>query len=191
MYIVGFSLGSFIVRSMPDLSAYDKEILIGTGYQPAAMLHAMRDLIAVKFNKQMSKSSDEIRKMAFDSYNKHFKNCPNNYWLLSDDAARNEYETDRLVNTRMTPKFFYEFLRGMEYTSKNLKNPNNTIPTLFIYGKNDPVGDFGKGVTKVFKAYHKNNSSTEIKCVEGTHDVLHNNGSSKAVFKEIERYLDA
>lgn len=191
VYIVGFSLGSFIVRSMPDLSAYNKEILIGTGYQPAAMLHVMRGLIAVKFNKQMSKSSDEIRKMAFDSYNKHFKGYPNNYWLLSDDAARNEYETDRLVHTRMTPKFFYEFLRGMEYTSKNLKNPNNTIPTLFMYGKKDPVGDFGKGVAKVFKAYHKNNSSTEIKCVEGTHDILHNNESSKAVFKEIERYLDA
>lgn len=190
VYIVGFSLGSFIVRSMPDLSAYNKEILVGTGYQPAAMLHVMKGLIAVKFNKQMSKSSDEIRKMAFDSYNKHFKGYPNNYWLLSDDAARNEYEADRLVHTCMTPKFFYEFLRGMEYTSKNLKNPNNTIPTLFMYGKNDPVSNFGKGVAKVFKAYHKNNSSTEIKCVEGTHDILHNNESSKAVFKEIERYLD-
>ena len=62
----------------------------------------------------------------------------------------------------MTPKFFYEFLRGMEYTSKNLKNPNNTIPTLFMYGKNDPVGNFGKGVAKVFKAYHKHYSSTEM-----------------------------
>ena len=53
VYIVGFSLGSFIVRSMPDLSAYNKEILVGTGYQPAAMLHVMKGLIAVKFNKQM------------------------------------------------------------------------------------------------------------------------------------------
>lgn len=153
VYIVGFSLGSFIVRSMPDLSAYNKEILVGTGYQPAAMLHVMRGLIAVKFNKQMSKSSDEIRKMAFDSYNKHFKGYPNNYWLLSDDAARNEYEADRLVHTCMTPKFFYEFLRGMEYTSKNLKNPNNTIETLneaYLFAQSTTIRSIA-----AFKAYRK------------------------------------
>ena len=33
---------------------------------------------------------------------------------------------------------------------------------------------FGKGITKVYKAYYKNNKNTEIRCINGkTHDVLH------------------
>lgn len=190
LFIVGFSLGSFIVRSLNNLDCYEKEILIGTGYQPAFLLHMMRKTISLKFKKRMSLASDTVKNLAFNSYNKNFKNCPDNYWLLSDDLAREMYEKDRLVKTDMTPRFFCEFLRGMEYTTKKLKNPNNSIPTLFIYGKNDPVGNFGKGVKKVFKAYRNHNSLTEIQSVPGTHDVLHNNGSSKDVFKLIEKYLD-
>lgn len=191
IYIIGFSLGSFIVRSMDDLSPYKKEILIGTGYQSDTLLHVMRKLISIKFKRSMSVASAEVKKLAFDSYNNQFKNCPDNYWLLSDDSERERYEKDSLVNTRMTPKFFCEFLRGMEYTSLKLKNPNNSIPTLFISGEKDPVGDFTKGVNKVFKEYKKNNPLTEIEYIaHATHDILHNNGRSKNVFKDIEKYIN-
>lgn len=191
IYIIGFSLGSFIVRSMNDLSPYRKEILIGTGYQPNILLQVMRKLISAKFKRSMSVSSAKIKKLAFDNYNKKFKNCPDNYWLLSDDSEREKYEKDRWVNTKITPRFFCEFLRGMEYTSLKLKKPNNSIPTLFISGEKDPVGDFTKGVAKVFKAYKKRNPLTEIEYVpHATHDVLHNNGHSKNVFKDIEKYIN-
>lgn len=38
IYILGFSLGSFIVRSLDSLKGYAAEILIGTGYQPTIVL---------------------------------------------------------------------------------------------------------------------------------------------------------
>ena len=91
-----------------------------------------------------------------------------------DENARKSYENDKLVKRDFTPGFFCEFLTGMIYTNKKLKKPNNTIPTLFIYGSDDIVAGFGKGITKVYKAYYKNNKNTEIYCVDGkTHDVLH------------------
>ena len=50
IFLLGFSLGSFIVRTADDLSAYKKEILIGTGYQSAFLLHVLRNLIVRKFS---------------------------------------------------------------------------------------------------------------------------------------------
>ena len=76
----------------------------------------------------------------------------------------------------------------MECASRNPKNPNNTIPTLFLYGKKDPVSGFGKGIRKVYKAYKENNPDTEIRSFPGTHDILHDSGC-EALFKEIEDFI--
>ena len=76
----------------------------------------------------------------------------------------------------------------MECARRNLKNPNNTIPTLFLYGKKDPVSGFGKGIRKVYKAYKENNPDTEIRSFPGTHDILHDS-MYESIFKTIADYL--
>ena len=174
IFILGFSLGSFLVRSLNDLSDYAGQVLIGTGYQPTFILKLLRLYLRTKYRNKMNIKSDEIKDLAFSNYNNKFKDKPQNYWLLTDEDARKEYENDNLVKRDFTPGFFCEFLTGMIYTNKKLKKPNNTIPTLFIYGSDDIVAGFGKGITKVYKAYYKNNKNTEVYCVDGkTHDVLH------------------
>ena len=178
IFILGFSLGSFLVRSSNSLSDYAGQILIGTGYQATSILKVLRLYLRTKYRNKMNIKSDEIKDLAFSNYNSKFKNKPENYWLLTDENARKSYENDKLVKRDFTPGFFCEFLTGMIYTNKKLKKPNNTIPTLFIYGSDDIVAGFGKGITKLYKAYYKNNKNTEIYCVDGkTHDVLHDTNS--------------
>ena len=90
------------------------------------------------------------------------------------DFTEKLLENDKLVKRDFTPGFFCEFLTGMIYANKKLKKPNNTIPTLFIYGSDDIVAGFGKGINKVYEAYYKNNKNTKMYRVNGkTHDVLH------------------
>lgn len=36
-----------------------------------------------------------------------------------------------------------------------MKRINKSLPLLFVSGEEDPVGDFGKGVSKAFDAYRK------------------------------------
>lgn len=160
IYLIGFSLGSFLVRSMDSLDGYEKEILIGTGQQPAFLLSILNSCIKMKNRNKMKYSSDEVTAMAFGPYNKHFKDKPEDYWLLTDPAARDDYENDIWVKKKLTPKFFSEFLNGMIYTGKKLKHPNNSVPTLFLYGKEDPVSGFGKGITEVYTSYMKENKDT-------------------------------
>ena len=135
IYLLGFSLGSFIVRTNADLTPYKKEILIGTGAQSAFLMRIMRTWIGKKYTGKMSCASDKIYDLMFGTYGKKFKGRPANYWLLTDNEKRREYADDSLVRQDVSPAFFCEFSKGMECASRNLKNPNNTIPTLFLYGK--------------------------------------------------------
>ena len=174
IFILGFSLGSFLVRSLNDLSDYNGQVLIGTGYQPTFILKLLHLYLRIKYHNKMNIKSDEIKELAFSNYNNKFKDKPENYWLLTDENARKAYENDKLVKRDFTPGFFCEFLKGMIYTNKKLKKPNNSIRTVFIFGSDDIVAGFGKGVAKVYKAYRKNNKNTRMYRVEGnTHDVLH------------------
>ena len=188
IYLLGFSLGSFIVRTNADLSPYKKEILVGTGNQSAILMKAMRKVISKRYAKQMSSASDKIYDLLFGTYEKKFKDKPENYWLLTDDAKRAEYTKDRFVCQDLSPSFFCEFSKGMEYASRKMRHPNNIIPTLFLYGKEDPVSGFGKSIQKVYKLYKKNNPDTEIKVFPGTHDILHDFGC-EALFKEIDDFI--
>ena len=54
---------------------------------------------------------------------------------MTDNEKRKEYTGDSLIRQDVSPAFFCEFSKGMECASRNLKNSNNPIPTLFLYGK--------------------------------------------------------
>ena len=190
LFLLGFSLGSFLVRSMSDFSDYTGTILIGTGYQPTAVLQAMRFYIKTKYRKHMNMPCEEIKKLAFDSYNQKFKGLPADYWLLTSEKARTAYHDDKLVNTSFTPQFFCEFLKGMCIAnSKMHKNPCYAIPQLFISGEKDPVGNFEKGINKVVSAYQDKNALTYYRYIKNrTHDILHDADCEK-VYDIIESFI--
>lgn len=121
IYLLGFSLGSFIVRTNADLTPYKKEILIGTGAQSAFLMRIMRTWIGKKYTGKMSCASDKIYDLMFGTYGKKFKGRPANYWLLTDNEKRREYADDSLVRQDVSPAFFCEFSKGMECASRNLK----------------------------------------------------------------------
>ena len=70
-----------------------------------------------------------------------------------------------------------------------LQHPNNIIPTLFLYGRNDPVTGFGKGIKKVYTKYRATNAQTEIQSFPGTHDILHDIWK-ESVYKAIKEFLE-
>ena len=178
--LLGFSLGSFLVRSLTNKNDYKAQILVGTGYKPTILLRLVRLYLRIKYRKHMKDVSEEVKKIAFSNYNNKFKDKPENYWLLTDDAARKEYEDDKLVKTSFTPGFFCEFLRGMIYVNKQMKKHKDTIPTLIINGTHDLVGD---GIERVI-SYYQSPMNADIKISGKTHDVLHDKG-----YEEVLDYI--
>ena len=179
--LLGFSLGSFLVRTylIDYKEPIDAAIIMGTGYIPNFKI-AIAKMLANKEAKKVGEenTSPVIKSLTFENYNKLFK--PNRTecdWLCSNEEALDEYLKDSLRGESYSAGLFRELLSGMQYTSnlKNIEKMNKRMPILLLSGDKDPVGDFGKGVIKTFDIFRKAGiENVDIKLYQNLrHDILH------------------
>lgn len=158
---LGHSLGSFVVRSWlirwPE--SLQAAVLTGTGQQSG--LSVRMGLAAAKGAARREgedQPSQQVRALLFGNYNRMF--APNRTpvdWLCANMAAVDSYLSDPLCSLDVTPGLFRELMSGMQFASKkaNLQQMDKTCPVLFLSGKDDPVGELGKGVEKAAAAFRK------------------------------------
>lgn len=179
--MMGFSLGSFLARTylIDYPGKVDGAILVGTGQMGDFLLQMARK-IAVKEGKKYGEASttEKIKKLTFGTYNKKFKPNRTDYdWLCASTTSLDQYIADPLRGEAMSCGLFRELLDGMKYTASknNMKKMNLTKPVLFLSGKSDPVGDFGKGVDKAYRAFQSVGVlDVSVKMYDGLrHDILH------------------
>ena len=196
-YMLGFSLGSFLLRTYlieyPGIA--DAAIIMGTGETPPVQI-ALAKFIANKEAKKVGENhtSPMIKKLTFDTYNKFFAPNRTDYdWLCSDNEGLDEYIADQMRGGNLSAGLFREMLSGMKFTSeiKNLKKMNLDTPILFISGDEDPVGEKGKGV---IKAYHKFQNigmkDVEIKLYPKLrHDILHEK-CKKEIYEYVYNWIE-
>lgn len=180
--ILGFSLGSFLVRTyLIDYAQelLDGAIIMGTGYIPNFKI-AIAKMMANKEAKKVGEenTSPVIKSLTFETYNKLFK--PNRTafdWLCSNEEALDEYIKDPLRGENYSAGLFREMLTGMQYTAelKNIQKMNKKMPIFLLSGDKDPVGEFGKGVIKTHEIFKKAGiEDVEIKLYPNLrHDILH------------------
>ena len=75
---------------------------------------------------------------------------------------------------------------------KNLENINKDLPILFISGKADPVGAYGKGVLKGYRMYKKAGlKNVKIKLyAQMRHEILNEIDKDK-VYLDIYKFLES
>lgn len=178
-YMLGFSLGSFLVRShqMKYSNTVDKIILVGTGMPSHLQLSIAHTMVNLRCSKKKQETpSNYIRSLVFNSYNKKIPNTLTEFdWLYKSQLALEKYRQDANVQTKMTPKFFLEFLNGMVDLNKNeydaLAKEISLPDVLFLYGEEDPVSE---GVDIVEWRYRSLGAAVRVvKIPEMRHDVLH------------------
>ena len=157
-FLMGFSLGSFLVRDV--LNAYPTDtlsgaILMGTGYQPRWLLEIMQKIVAGQIKKVgFDKPSALVRKLSFGMYNDKFKpNRTDVDWLSTNEAAVDGYLADPLVRRQTSAGMFWELLGSMKRHSdpKEYIAWDKNMPVLLISGEEDPVGNAGKGVKLIHR----------------------------------------
>ena len=151
LFLLGFSLGSFLVREYmqePD-PKMDGVILIGTGHQPKMLLKLIQSIVKSQIRKVgFTGASPLVRKLSFDSYNQKFRpNRTESDWLCSDEGSLDRFLADPLRRRNIAAGTFYELLCAMERTGQ--PKANGPVPVLLLGGDRDPVGDFGKGTRAV------------------------------------------
>ena len=184
--MLGFSLGSFLLREYlgkyPDDSS--AAIIMGTGHQPGWLLSVMISIVNGQIKKAgLDGSTDLIKKLSFGTYNQKFKpNRTEADWLCADQQQLDEYLKDPLVRKNISAGLFRDLLASMKRSGKvsAYDTWNKNLPVLLISGQDDPVGDSGKGVQKVYQQMQKAGmKQTELRMIgNARHDVLHEKGNS-------------
>ena len=161
-FMLGHSMGSILMRQYMQMhgNGLAGVLLLGVvSEQPQALLGFGRFLCkcigAVKGEHHRSKLVDY---MVTGTFNNKFKpTLTRADWVTSDAAKLDQYVNDPLCSFVFTVNAYYHMLGGLKQISKKesaFMIPKS-LPVLLAAGSDDPCGDFGKGVRKIFERYKK------------------------------------
>ena len=194
--MLGHSMGSLFTRAYiakyPD--SIDGVILSGTSGEsgPLVLLGKTIAWIQGLFKGKKSKSY-LLNSMTFKDYNKAFKPTKTEFdWLSRDLAKVQEYIEDHFCGKVVSNRFYFDLLSLVSFINRNntfIKTPKD-LPILLISGEQDPVGNFGKGVKKVYNKYKKSGQKN-IKLIlypEARHEML-NEINREDVYNDILNWI--
>lgn len=179
-YIFGHSMGSFLTRSLlyvhPELELHGV-VLCGTGWLSASVLAAGRALCALAIRRRGAEGfSPLVESLMFGAYNRKFRpNRTPNDWICSSPEAVDCYTADPLCGGQVTLGLSRDMLRGMTQNQKrkNLARMQNALPVHFIAGRDDPVGNMGRGVTRTADAFRRAGmQQVSMRLFDGRHEIL-------------------
>ena len=187
-FLLGFSFGSFLLREY--LGCYFDDpagaIIMGTGYQPPALLSVMAAIVKSQWKKQgFDGTTDLVRKLSFGTYNQKFQpNRTQADWLCGDNLQLDEYLADPLVRKDISSGLFSDLLNSMKRTGSHFAYDHweTHIPILLLSGERDPVGDNGNSIQTIYKRMKKTGieNVTMHLLPEARHDLLHEAASGAA-----------
>ena len=158
-FLLGHSMGSFLARTLmvEHLDFYSGVILSGTGANRGIEGKLGEFICKREIKKNGTKSRGTIvNKFFFKSLNKHIENSKTDFdWLSCDSNEVEKYIRDPKCGFICTYQFFLDLFEGIKIANDPLKAAAipKDLPILIISGENDPVGNMGKGVKKVYKLY--------------------------------------
>ncbi len=193
--LFGHSMGSFVARLYAEKyqSSIDALIIHGTA-GPNSILPLGRMLVKLlKLIRGERHRSKFVRSMADGDYNKAFdKSEGDGAWLTRDPAM----VADRVGNPKNDFIFtlsgyadLFEMLGECNKDEWFEKFPKQ-LPTLVISGGDDPVGNFGKGVSYVYNKLRVSGAQAELKMYDGARHELFNEINREEVFCDLIAWLD-
>ncbi len=174
--LLGHSMGSFIARCVAlEEGAPDGLILVGTGGpQPTGALGIfMCDVLSKLYGKRHI--SYFMQGMVFGDYDRKFPEEYKNRWITVDTANLIKYKDDPFCTFRFSVSAISDLihLHQRANSAQFFSDVSSEIPILLLSGEDDPVGDFGKGVKKVYQKLLKKQKNVTMHLYPGfRHEIL-------------------
>ena len=198
-YMLGFSLGSFLVREYLGLwpQKIAGAVIMGTGSQPGLILSVIMKVVKGQVKKAgWDNTTELVKQLSFGTYNQKCRpNRTQADWLCADTQQLDRYLADPLVRADISAGLFYQLLASMKRTGKvkTYAGWNKELPVLLLSGQTDPVGDGGKGVLAVKAGMQKAGiGNVTLQLLEGArHDLLHEyaSGAAESVQQLIAQWI--
>lgn len=195
--ILGHSMGSIILRRYLQKYATTTDLAIIMGTLP--IVKSSKAMIPIALAKMIR----FFKRNAFSPFMAELLNKPllakmdnpqtKFDWISSDEKQVEKYVNDPLCGYAYTPSFYIGFLQMCVDVNKSENmSEGKDIPLLFISGKDDPVGEFGKGVQELYEYYGAHGYfHLTLQLMEGyRHEVL-NEKDRMTTYKFIDEWLSA
>ena len=160
-FILGHSMGSYLFRKF--LATYQDPLagalIIGTGFiPPAKTLLGLTLVHCIVLIKGWHHRSPLITKLTFgNSYHSLPSDSQQDSgsWLTRDLEIIKKNKADPYANFRFTLNGYKGLFQTVFFVclQKNIKKIPKGLPVLIASGDQDPVGDMGKGVEKVYQLF--------------------------------------
>ena len=194
--LMGHSMGSFIVQSY--LTQTDRKIdgliLSGSNYQNTMLIRAgkvVANLEALRLGK--NKISKLLNFLSFGAFNQAFKPARTEFdWLSRDHQEVDKYIADDLCGFDCTISLWLDLFDGLIglYNPAAFRRIQSNLPIFIFGGDKDPVGEKGKGLPKLKKAYEAaGQTHIHYKLYQdGRHEML-NESNRNDVMNDITSWL--
>ncbi len=198
-FLLGHSMGSFFARYYVTL--YGDEIsgviIEGTGGpNPISGLGIFLTNVfgLFKGKKARAKIFDAI---AFGKYNNRIENpkTPAD-WITRDETIINKYTNDPYCTFGFTIGGYKDLITIQSIVNKKnwAGNVPKDLPILIVSGEEDPVGDYGKGVMKVYEMLKKTGvKDLTVKLYKGCRHELQNElePDKQIFYNDVLEWLEA
>ncbi len=194
--LLGHSMGSFMSRTFVIKYPMEADALIlsGTAFHPGKIANVGKFI--ARFLKLVFKAHSPsylLNYVTFGNYNKTYKNAKTNFDFLSRDPELvQKYKSDDLCGFICPNSFFIDLLSGIDYIhqAENIRKMNPNLPLFLVAGTDDPVGDYGKGVEKVYQLFQQEkmmNVSMKL-YPEARHEILNEINKSE-VYNDLLNWI--
>ncbi len=192
--LMGHSMGSFIVRTAAAYFVHpDRLIIMGTGGPNPATGAGLALTSIIKLFCGEKHVSKFIEKITFSSYTSRFDKTEGNSWLTKDPSIREKYASDDFCTFKFTVSAMHDLIKlnSVCNSKKWADDLPKDMPVLMVSGADDPVGDYGNGVKKVYERLLKAGVNVRLRLYENCrHEVL-NDTCRDEVIAEITDFVTA
>lgn len=197
-FMLGHSMGSLLVRQYIQMygNGLSGVVLLGVvSDRNRALLHCGRRLCRLMaVFRGWHYRSRFIDGMVLGSYNKKFKPARTRAdWMTSDREHLDAYVSDPLCSFVFTVNAYYSMFTGMLTMEKNEDLPMvpRMLPILLAAGTDGPVGNFGRGVRKIYDQYRTSGlQDVTLRFYDGDRHELLNETDRQQVYEDLYTWLE-
>ncbi len=195
--ILGHSMGSFILRNylMRYGSGIDGAVIMGTGMTPRRqVIFAWTLATFLSIAAGPRHVCRQLDRILFRTYNRGLEagSGDSGSWISVNPENVKCHKEDPMCHFAFTANGFQALMKLIWnlYDTEGLKKMPKNLPVLFVSGGEDPVGNYGKDVEKVFRSFEAlGMEQIQLKLYpKDRHEIL-NEADTEDVYGDIYRFI--
>ena len=197
-FMLGHSMGSSLLRQYIQMygNGLSGAVLMGTvaAHKKTALLLGKRLCRVMAAFRGWHYRSRLVDNLALGSYNRKFRPARTRAdWITSDNENLDIYVSDPLCSFVTTVNAYYNIFSGMLgiQRKESVYMIPKGLPILFVSGAEDPVGEFGRGVRKIYEKYRAAGiQDVSLRLYTGDRHEILNETDRDQVYKDLLNWFE-